>query len=74
LERKNFPGVGDQNPYVNTPLHEWDGDSKMTPSEVGMEDSDIRDIMEREGINFQNILDQWKKFNLFLDMKNFEVR
>jgi hypothetical protein len=58
----NYSGsIGDQNPYVNTTLHEWDGDSKMTPSEVGTEDPDIRDIMEREGINFQNILDQWKK-------------
>jgi hypothetical protein len=33
----------------------------MTPSEVGMEDPDLRDIMEREGIDLSNILEQWKK-------------
>jgi len=33
----------------------------MTPSEVGIEDPDLRDIMEREGIDLLNILEQWKK-------------
>jgi hypothetical protein len=32
----------------------------MTPSEVGTEDPDLRDIMEREGIDLPNILEQWK--------------
>jgi hypothetical protein len=32
----------------------------MTPSEVGMEDLDIKDIVEREGIYLPNILEQWK--------------
>jgi hypothetical protein len=29
----------------------------MTPSEVGTEDPDIRDIVEREGIDLLNILE-----------------
>jgi hypothetical protein len=33
----------------------------MTPSEVGMEDLDLRDIVEREGIDLPNILEQWKR-------------
>jgi hypothetical protein len=33
----------------------------MTPSEVGIEDPDLRDIVEREGIDLLNILDQWKR-------------
>jgi hypothetical protein len=33
----------------------------MTPSEVGTKYLDLRDIMEREGINLPNILEQWKK-------------
>jgi hypothetical protein len=33
----------------------------MTPSELGMEDLDVRDIMEREGIDLSNILEQWKR-------------
>jgi hypothetical protein len=59
---KNYRGsTGDRNPDINTPMQEGDGDSEMTPSEVGMEDPDLRDIVEREGIDLQNILDQWKK-------------
>jgi len=46
---------------TNTPMQEVDGDSKMTPSEVGTKDLDLRDIMEREGIVLLNILEQWKK-------------
>jgi hypothetical protein len=37
------------------------GDSEMTPSKVGTEDPDLRDIVEREGIDLLNILEQWKK-------------
>jgi hypothetical protein len=33
----------------------------MTPSEVGMEDLDLKDIVEREGIDLPNILEQWKR-------------
>jgi hypothetical protein len=33
----------------------------MTPSEVGTKDPDLREIMEREGIDLLNILEQWKK-------------
>jgi hypothetical protein len=50
-------GVGD----TNTPMQEVDDDSEMTPSEVGTEDPDLRDIVEREGIDLPNILEQWKK-------------
>jgi hypothetical protein len=46
---------------ANTPMQEVDGDAEMTPSEVGMEDSDLRDIVEREGIDLPNILEQWKR-------------
>ena len=42
-------------------MQEVDGDSEMTPSEVGTKDPNLRDIMEREGIDLSNILEQWKK-------------
>jgi hypothetical protein len=45
----------------NTPMQEADGDAEMTPSEVGTEDPDLRDLVEREGIDLTNILEQWKK-------------
>jgi hypothetical protein len=53
--------TGEGNRDTNTPMQEGDGDSEMTPSEVGTEDPDLRDIIEREGIDLQNILEQWKK-------------
>jgi hypothetical protein len=46
---------------ANTPMQEKDGDVEMTPSEVGTEDPDLRDIVEREGIDLPNILEQWKR-------------
>jgi hypothetical protein len=46
---------------ANTTMQEAEGYSEMTPSEVGMEDPDLRDIMEREGIDLPNILEQRKK-------------
>ena len=46
---------------ANTPMQEADGDAEMTPSEVGREDHDLRDIVEREGIDLSNILEQWKR-------------
>jgi hypothetical protein len=46
---------------ANTPMQEASEDSEMTPSEVGMKDLDLRDIVEREGIDLSNILEQWKK-------------
>jgi hypothetical protein len=42
-------------------MHEADGDLEMTPSEVGRKDPNLRDILEREGIDLSNILEQWKK-------------
>jgi len=42
-------------------MWEGGGDSEMTPSEVRTKDPDLRDIVEREGIDLQNILDQWKR-------------
>jgi hypothetical protein len=33
----------------------------MAPREVGTKDLDLRDIVEREGIDLLNILEQWKK-------------
>jgi hypothetical protein len=42
-------------------MQEVDGYSQMTPSEVGTEDRYLRDIMEREGIDLLNILEQWKR-------------
>jgi hypothetical protein len=33
----------------------------MTPKEVGTEDSELIDHVEREGINITNILEQWKR-------------
>ena len=35
--------------------------SEMTPIEVGTEDPNLIDIMEREGIGLPNILEQWKR-------------
>jgi hypothetical protein len=32
----------------------------MTPREVGTEYPDLRDLVEREGIDLSNILEQWK--------------
>jgi hypothetical protein len=46
---------------ANTPMQEADGDAEMTPSEVGTEDPDLKDIVEREGIDLLNILEQWKR-------------
>jgi len=36
-------------------------DMEMTPSEIGMEDLDLRYILEREGIDLLNMLEQWKR-------------
>jgi len=46
---------------ANTPMQEANIDMEMTPSEVGMEDPDLRDIGEREGTYLLNILEQWKR-------------
>jgi hypothetical protein len=45
----------------NTPMKEAEGDAEMTPSEVGTEDIDLKDFVEREGIDLPNILEQWKR-------------
>jgi hypothetical protein len=44
-----------------TPMQKPNIDTKMTPSEVGIEDPDLKDIVEREGIDLLNILEQWKR-------------
>ena len=49
------------NKDANTPMQEVDEDSKMTPSEVGTKDPNLKDIVEREGIYLPNILEQWKR-------------
>jgi hypothetical protein len=41
---------------ANTLMQEADRDTKMTPSEVGTEDPDLRYFVEREGIYLLNIL------------------
>jgi len=46
---------------ANTPMQEADGDAEMTPSEVGIGDPNLREIVEREGIDLPNILEQWKR-------------
>jgi hypothetical protein len=49
---------------ANTPMQEADEDEEMTPSEVGTKDPDLRDIVEREGIDLLNILEQWKRHGI----------
>jgi hypothetical protein len=44
-----------------TPMQEANGDAEMTPSKVGTEYLDLRDIVESEGIDLSNILEQWKR-------------
>jgi hypothetical protein len=46
---------------ANAPMAEADRYSEMTPSEVGTKDPDLGDIVEREGIDLSNILEQWKR-------------
>ena len=45
----------------NTPMQEAEGDAEITPSKVGTKDPDLRDLMEKEGIDLPNILEQWKR-------------
>jgi hypothetical protein len=45
----------------NTPMQDAEGEVEMTPSEVGTEDLELRDLVEREGIDLMNILEQWKR-------------
>jgi hypothetical protein len=49
------------NEDANTPMQEVDGDVEMTPSEVGKKDPNLIDIVEKEGIDVSNILEQWKR-------------
>jgi len=48
------------NEDANTPMQDADEDPEMTPSEVGTRNPDLRYIVEREGIDLSNILEQWK--------------
>jgi hypothetical protein len=45
----------------NTPMQEVEGDAEMTPSKVGTEYPDLKDLVEREGIDLPEILEQWKR-------------
>ena len=45
----------------NTPMKEAEGDVEMTPSKIGTKDPELRDLVEREGIDLTNILEQWKR-------------
>ena len=45
----------------NTAMQDAEGDAEMTPSEVGTEDPDLRDLVEKEGIDLSSILEQWKR-------------
>ena len=42
-------------------MQEAEGEAEMTSSEVDIEDPELRDLVEREGIDLTNILDQWKR-------------
>jgi hypothetical protein len=42
----------------NTLMQEAKGDAEMTPSEVSTEDTYLKDLMEKEGIDLSNILEQ----------------
>jgi hypothetical protein len=42
-------------------MQEAEGEVEMTPNEVGTEDQELRDLVEREGIDLMNILEQWKR-------------
>ena len=41
----------------NTPMQDAEGEVEMTPSKVGIEDPELRDLVEREGIDLTNILE-----------------
>jgi hypothetical protein len=45
----------------NTVMQDAEGDAEITPSKVGTKDPDLRDLVEREGIDLPNILEQWKR-------------
>jgi hypothetical protein len=45
----------------NTPMQEAEGDVEMTPSEVGTEYPELKNLVEREGIDLTNMLEQWKR-------------
>jgi hypothetical protein len=45
----------------NTPMQDVEGDAEMTPSELVTEDPDLRDLVEREGIDLPQLLEQWKR-------------
>jgi hypothetical protein len=45
----------------NTPMQEAEGNAEMTPSEVGTKDPELKDLVEMEGIDLTNILEEWKR-------------
>jgi hypothetical protein len=50
-----------ENKDDNTPMQDAEGDEEMTPSKVGTEYPDLRDLVEMEGTDLSNILEQWKR-------------
>ena len=58
MHNKGTTKEGDRD--TNTPMQEVDVDTEMTASEVGTKDPNLRDIVEKEGIDLLNILEQWK--------------
>jgi hypothetical protein len=45
----------------NTPMQDAEGEVEMTSREVGTEYPELRDLVEREGIDIMNILEKWKR-------------
>jgi hypothetical protein len=46
---------------ANTPMQEENRDTEMTTRKIGMQDPDLIDIVEREGIDLPRMLEQWKR-------------
>ena len=38
-----------------------EGDEEMVLSEIGMEDQDLSDILDKEGMDLNTIFEQWKQ-------------
>lgn len=38
-----------------------EGDKEMTISEVGIDDQDLNDTLEQEGLDLNTIVEQWKQ-------------
>jgi hypothetical protein len=49
----------------NTPMQDVEGEVEMKLREVGTEDTELKDLVEREGIDLTNILEQWKRQGVY---------